>query len=467
MAHENAFSTRDMLSRLGIVAAASIVTGILAHISGFDGNQVVSCAIFIMTIVATLVFWPLRLAIALVGLAALLGCRVLTLPAFIASCQLDIILFLVGMMVTVGVLKDLGLFTWIIQSVLRMPRMTGTRFVVATAVLGGALAAVVDEVTSIVFLAALIFQVCDTLKIRPTPFVIVAVLATNVGSASTMLGNPVGVLIGYKAGFTFWDFIFHAAPVAAIVMAAVVLICLAWFRPEIQEMSVRLQQRRDKDLGLGPLVQVPYGRGIAVLAALLVLIGVHHGIEKLLGLERNTVLIVAPLFFAGLLMLWRHQRARHYIEQEVEWWTLLFFMMLFAVAGTLEHTGVTSRIAGNFAAMSGSRPILLAPLVIGISAAGSAFVDNVVFVAAAIPVIRELQHPYLWWALLFGACFGGNITMIGSTANIVAIGMLEKRYHLHVSFREWIRLGVAVGIVSCLLALAALALMARFLPAAH
>ncbi|MFH0910478.1 MAG: hypothetical protein V1918_03065, partial [Planctomycetota bacterium] len=90
---------------------------------------------------------------------------------------------------------------------------------------------------------------------------------------------------------------------------------------------------------------------------------------------------------------------------------------------------------------------------------GSAFVDNIVFVAAFIPVVQELGQSPLWWALLFGACFGGNITVIGSTANIVAIGMLEKRYRSQVRFVEWLKVGAVVGVLSSLFAWGAIALL--------
>lgn len=460
-------SGMQTLRRGAVLAALTLLTAFLARTGGFSPSQVLSSSVFIMIILATLLFWPFRLAIAFVGIAALLGCRVLTLPSFIESCELDIILFLVGMMVTVGVLKDLGLFTWIIQTVLRMKNMTGPRFVCAVALLAAALACIVDEVTSIVFVTALVFQVCDTLKIRPTPFVITAVLATNVGSAGTMLGNPVGILIGYKAGFTFGDFVVWSLPVTLAALGATLGVTLYFYRHAIAEMSERLRTRRDRDLGLGPLVKVPYRRGLFVLGAMMTLIALHHALEVRLNLERNTVLIVVPLLIAGVLMIWRHQRARHYIEQEVEWWTLLFFMMLFAVAGTLEHTGVTKKIAEEFALAAGSRIALLVPMTIAASAIGSAFVDNVVFVAAAIPVVREMNLTVLWWALLFGACYGGNITMIGSTANIVAIGMLEKRYRAHMIFSEWLKIGLLVGLATFLIAWAALTIAGPHMPAVH
>ena len=136
------------------------------------------------------------------------------------------------------------------------------------------------------------------------------------------------------------------------------------------------------------------------------------------------MLIMTPLILSGALMVWRHDQARKYIERDVEWWTMMFFMMLFAVAGTLEHTKVTVAMADGFASTFGDSPTVLVPVILGLSAIGSAFVDNIVFVAAFMPVVTTLEQTPLLWALLHGACLGGNITLIGSTANIVPPGMM-------------------------------------------
>ncbi len=460
---------KSMVQSAVRILAMFVITGLvglLAHSLNLDKRQVISCSIFIMIILATLLFWKFRLAIAFVGIGALMGTNVLTLPVFIRECKLDVILFLVGMMVTVGVLKELGLFTWIIQSVITLPHITGPMFVIIIVFLGAFMACAVDEVTSIVFVATLIFQVCDTLKLRPIPFVIIAVLGTNIGSSGTMLGNPIGILIGQNASppLSFVDFLTWSFPIMLVVLVVSLAILMWWYRGEIRQLSEKLKARRDLGLGLGPLVKIPYKRGLAVLIGMISFIAVHHHLEDRLGLAPNTVLIVAPLVIAGLLMLWRHERSRHYIEADVEWWTLLFFMMLFAVAGTLEETHVTAQIAGYFQQTFGDRLSVLTPVIIGLSALGSAFVDNVVFVAAFMPIVNKLQQTPLLWALLHGTCLGGNITMIGSTANIVALGMLEKRYRTHVHFFEWLKVGAVVGLVSCLLAWGGIAILSPYMP---
>ncbi|MBU1260708.1 MAG: anion permease [Planctomycetes bacterium] len=452
--------------RMVIMLAISFSVGLLAHTFKLNKQQIISSSIFVMIVMATLLFWKFRLAIAFIGIGVLMGTNTLDLPTFIKECKIDVILFLVGMMITVGVLRELGLFTWIIQSVIKTPRMTGKMFIIIVMFLSAMMSCIVDEVTSIIFMATLVFQVCDTLKISPMPFLIISVMATNIGSSGTMLGNPVGIVIGQNVSppLSFVDFIVWSFPVMIITLSISMVLLLWWYRREIHLLSERLSARRQMGLGLGPLVNVPYKRGLAILLGMISFIALHRWLEIKLGLAPNTILIVAPLVIAGILMVFRQERARHYIEADVEWWTLLFFMMLFAVAGSLQHTHVTEEIAGHFQNVFGDKPTLLMPIIIAISAAGSALVDNVVFVAAFVPVVDKLEQTPLVWALLQGACLGGNITMIGSTANIVALGMAEKRYRASIKFFEWLKVGLVVGVVSCLISWASLSFLADRMP---
>ena len=134
-------------------------------------------------------------------------------------------------------------------------------------------------------------------------------------------------------------------------------------------------------------------------------------------------------------------------------------MMLFAVSFALEHCGVTDVVADCIAPPGGAAPnrFVLTPAIVAVTAVGSAFVDNIVFVSTFIPIVKKIvaespQMSPLWWSLLFGACFGGNVTAIGSTANLVAISMLGKRYSIKVAFLEWLKIGLVVGVVSCTVA---------------
>ncbi len=451
------------LGKLGFMAGITALMGWSAYHFGLAPHalSVVAVCTFVAVICTTLFFWTHRVAVAFLGVAVLIGSRAMTLQGLLRATELDIILFLIGMMVIVGALKDLGFLTWIIQTIINKKRMTGTTFTVILCALSALLSSVIGEISSIVVVLALVFQVCDTLKVRATPFVLIAVLCTNIGSAATMLGNPVGIFIGNKAGFTFSQFLIGAMPVALVALAVTIIVVLLWYRKSIAEMSLKIEEHRKLRQGLGPLIRIPHRRGFFVLTVTVLIIAFHHQIENILGLtgaeNTNAFLIITPLIIAGLLMIYRPQRARYYIEHEVEWWTLLFFMLLFAVAGGLQEQGVTRSLADKLAEITTGGPHALVPFVIGITSVGSAFVDNIVFVAAFKPVIQSLMehsadYSVLWWALLFGACFGGNITVVGSTANIVALGLLEKRGHAHIAFLEWLKIGLVIGALTGVIA---------------
>ena len=464
-----ALSTGQLIQRMFLLLAISIGIGVAgAMFAGFTDKQVVASSVFLAIILGTLFFWTFRLSIAFLGLTVLIFTHSLDIEHFVASAELPVILFLVGMMIVVGALRDLGFFTWVVQALISIPKMTGRKFIAATSVASALLACAVDEVTSIIFIATLIFQVCNRLKLNPAPYIIICVLCTNIGSAGTMMGNPVGIFIGTKAGLTFGDFFRWAFPVMLVSLASCVAITLLWFRKELDLFDERLKDRMDRKLSLVPKVVVPYKRGLAVLLFTLAFIASHHALEEALHLGKNSILLVAPLACAGVIMIFKRDRARYYVEREVDWWTLLFFMLLFAIAGTLEHTEVTKVIADGFVNLCGDKPAILIPSIMATTAVGSAFVDNVIFVAAFSPVITVLGETMpsmpLWWALLFGACFGGNITLIGSTANIVALGMLEKQAHAGIGFFQWLKIGTLSAIIAMLLAWAMLSVMAPYMP---
>lgn len=451
--NSGALSLRAMVTRFAILLAASCgigISGTLSHV--LDSNQAITCAVFVGIIMGTLFFWNFRLAVAFLGLAVLMFSQSLDVPHFISYSELNVILFLVGMMVIVGALRDLGFFTWIVQMIVSMPKLSGWKFVSVTALASALLACAVDEVTSIIFISTLIFQVCDRLKIDPTPYILIAVLCTNVGSAGTMMGNPVGILIGSKGGLSFGDFMIWSFPLMLLSLLATLALMLFICRRQLREFDEKLKARLDQGLSLVPVISIPYRAGLALLILTVLAIASHHQLESLCGLKPNTVLYIAPLICAGVVMIIKPTRARHYIESEVDWWTLLFFMMLFSVAGTLKYTHVDQVMASEFSRVAGSDKNALVPFIFTTSALGSAFVDNVIFVASFCPVIEQLAMNVkdlpLWWALLFGACFGGNITMIGSTANIVALGMLEKHSGGHMTFFRWLKVGALSTLLS-------------------
>lgn len=455
---------KNIALRLGVLLSISFSLWIFANKIGMNPQQALSIAIFSMSILGTLFFWDFRLSFAFVGTAILLITKTIDIEHLLIFSSLEVILFLIGMMVIMGRLKDSGVFAWIVSVILRIPRLTGKRFVFIIAVLSGIFAGAVDEVTSIIFMVAAVLEVCDYFEVNPTPFIVISVLSTNIGSAATVLGNPIGILIASKSGLTFEDFIVKAMPIAAVCLLVTSAMLVFWYRKPIALLDKNIKEFGANEI-LTKLISVPADKRLKINMAIffltLIFISLHHRIEIALGLAPNTVLVAVPLISSGLIMVWKRNKARKYIEKDVEWWTLIFFLLLFVQAGTLKFTNTTVFIADKLVKLTGDNIGVLTSVILWISALGSSMLDNVVLVAAFIPVLQEFQAinittQSLWWALLFGGCLGGNITLIGSTANIVALGILEKERNIRMTFFSWFWVGLSVGLITTCIVWAAL-----------
>ncbi len=430
--------------------------GIISHNIGMNPKQIIAVSIFFASVFATLFFWDFRVAIAFLGIAVLLITKTVDLENMIKFASLEVILFLVGMMVLVGLLKEVGLFAWLVTLILRIRNLNGKKFVFVISVMSAVLSCCVDEVTSIIFMVAAILEICDYFEVKPTPYIIISVIMTNIGSTGTVLGNPIGILIASKSGLTFEDFILKAFPIMFICLLAAVSLVLFWYRKAIKELDEKIKELGANEI-LVKLISVPPERqlkvGLGIFGITLLFISLHHRLEILGQLETNTLLLSIPLISAGLVMIWKWTKARHYIEKDVDWWTLLFFLLLFAKAGTLKYTGATDVLAGKLIHIVRHNPQALTGAVLWTSAIGSSILDNVVLVAAFIPIVQSFKNlgfalQPLWWALLFGGCFGGNITLVGSTANIVALGILEKERNIRMTFFKWLGIGLTVGVIT-------------------
>lgn len=458
---------KNLFLKLIFLILISCLAGLFSKAIGLNSHQALSIAIFSVSILGTLFFWDFRLSFAFLGTSVLLITRTIDLDNLIKFSSLEIILFLIGMMVLIGLLKEAGLFAWLVSLILRIRNLNAKKFLIAVSLISALLACAVDEVTSIIFMVAAILEICDYFEVNPVPFIIGSVLTTNIGSSGTVLGNPIGILIATKAGLSFEDFIIKAFPLMLLCLGVTIFILGICYRKTLREFDNRIKELGANEM-LIRLISVPPERQLkiclGIFTATLVFISLHHRLELFFGLETNTILLIAPLISAGLVMIWKWQRAREYIEKDVEWWTLLFFLLLFAQAGTLKYTGATDILANKLARLAANNTPVLIGIVLWVSTIGSSILDNVVLVAAFIPVIQSFQGlnlstQSLWWALLFGGCLGGNITLVGSTANIIAIGIIEKEKNIKVTFFKWFWVGLTVGLITTTIVWLALVLV--------
>ncbi|MFC1952235.1 SLC13 family permease [Chloroflexota bacterium] len=464
---------REFAIYLGIIIAAGIGFFFLLR----DTRQTLAITIFLATVLGTLMFWKFRLAIAFIGLVLLLTTRTCDLSTAIEFMNLHVILFLVGMMVIVGMLRQFGFFRWLLVKVLQLSRFEPHWLLIIILILSGVMAALVDEVTSILFITALVLDLCDHFGVNPVKYIVAVVLATNIGSSWTVLGNPIGILIAFESGLNVEDFLRFALPVGVISLFVLIGMALIWFRKDFPELRERHQLElatggtRDRAADAGVRFLDDWTKikdkkafigSIVIFVAVIISLVLDHRLELLFGLEPNTLLFATPILGAGIVMLWRRSEAREYIQRDVDWWTLIFFMFLFAQAGCLQYVGLTDRIAEVLLNTNGGSANNQLAVIIMLWASGflSALADNVVVVSGLAPVAHTLSAGLgtsaPWWALLFGGCYGGNMTMVGSTANIVALGILERKTGRLITLGYWLRVGLLASIIPMAIGMGAL-----------
>jgi Na+/H+ antiporter NhaD/arsenite permease-like protein len=297
-------------------------------------------------------------------------------------------------------------------------------------------------VTIVLLMAPVTLLVCDRLDINPVPFLIAEVLACNIGGVSTLIGDPPNIIIGSRAHLSFNDFLIHLAPVAIIALAAFVFVLPLLFRGTFGVHADRVAEV----MSLNEREAIRDPRLLAKSAV--VMVGVF------VALVASSAIHVAPsivaLIGAGVLVTISGVESIHYLAS-VEWETLLFFAGLFVLVGSLVKTGVIADMARLAGDVTGGDPLLATMLILVVSAVLSGLIDNIPYVATMTPVVAGLastiHNPIhvqaLWWALAIGSGFGGNMTAVGASANVVMVG-IAGREGFPIGFWEFTRTGAAV-----------------------
>lgn len=435
---------------LGFFISIVVILAILSKILyPLNQAQIICLIIFLSFIVGSLLFWQYRNAIALMGLSLLLFTNVLDIPHLVQFASFDIILFLVGMMIIMGYLEKEGCFDFLIKLGIQ-PFTDRPTLVMAILLFMGTLsAAILDEVTSILIMSAILLKVLKEYGVdneKVIPFLMFLVFTTNIGSSALPVGNPIGVLIAFKSGFTFLDFLRWPFPLAILNSILVIGIGLIYFRrtTDMSRWYLLPTQVPDKP---GLQLQQHTKTALVVFAILLVGFFLQSSIERFLGLPKNILFLGIPLLVAGLVLFLGRYEA-HELVEHVDWWTLIYFICLFSTVGSLQYTGVTSKISSLVSAFSGDTILIL--LLVGLIISGlTAFMDNILAVATIAPIVESIQNELLlkplWWIMLVGGTYFGNATPIGSTANIVAMGFIEKHKYGTVSMGSWIKLGTLIS----------------------
>ncbi len=315
-----------------------------------------------------------------------------------------------------------------------------------------------DNVTTVVLIAPVTILICEIVGISALPFLVSEALLSNTGGVATLIGDPPNVLIGSAADLSFTDFLIYSMPIVLVSWAGALFLLRYLFKKELskQPRSVKAIMRLNPAETLNePLVA---RRILIVLGAAILFFFVHHALQVSPSL--------VALSAAAIALVWVRPDIQEVLKR-IEWGVLVFFGALFIMVGGLEHAGVMEVIVGLLERGSDIPPVLFGIGVIWIVAALSAVVDNVPITIALIPIIKGLgalgmNITPLWWALVFGAGFGGSGTMIGSTANIIVTTLSEKT-RTPITAKLWNRRGLPVMLVTCAIASVLYALVYRWL----
>ncbi|GAA3069708.1 ArsB/NhaD family transporter [Pseudonocardia yunnanensis] len=362
----------------------------------------------------------------------------------------NVIFLLFGMMVIVGIIKQTGVFDFLAIWAAKRSQGRPYRLMVMLMAITAIASPFLDNVTTIMLVAPVTVVVCNRLRIPAQPYLIAEVLASNIGGAATLIGDPPNIIIGSRAGLSFNDFLVHMAPIVVVIFVVFVLFTRVLFRrsfrynpDRVAEVMTLNERRAITD----PRLLV---RCLVVLAVVIAGFGLH----SVLHLEPSIIALVG----AGVMLLVSGADVSDTLR-EVEWPTLVFFMGLFVMVAGLVHTGVIATVGTWTIAMVGDNWFGAATALIFGSAVLGAFFDNIPYVATMAPVVESLvaQVPdpatgqALWWAFALGADFGGNGTAVAASANVVAIGIAARTGH-RISFWQFTRYGIVVTVLSTTMA---------------
>lgn len=377
--------------------------------------------------------------------------KILTYEQALHAVDWNVVFLLMGMMIIVGVLKESGVFQWLAYKSFQVARGKIYLLSCALCVVTAVTSAFLDNVTTMLLLTPVTLEIAVVLGVSPFIFLLPEILASNFGGTATLIGDPPNIMIGSYAGLTFNDFVFHLTPVVVVVMVAQLLYNKFLYgkdykKAKVEDVPKMIAFLKEKYQITDRKVLVIGGTVLLGVILLFILHGKFH-------MEVS----VAALFGAALIILLNRMNIVELLEKEIEWPSLVFFIMLFIVVGGAEQTGILQVIADWILNVCQGNLVLAVLLVLWISGIASAIVDNIPYTATMLPIVAFLgktipgaETGVLWWALALGACFGGNGTIIGASANVVTTGIAEKAGY-KITFMGFVKEAAPITIISLII----------------
>lgn len=410
-------------------------------------NMIAASVIFMAAYVLIIMDKIDRVLVALSGAVLLILFKILSEKKVFGEIDFNTLVLLISMMAMIMTIKRSGIFEYIAIKTVKTAKGSPVKIMFFLSILTGLLSSVLDNVTTILIVLPVVFSISEDLKLNPVPMVISQVFASNVGGTATLIGDPPNIMIGSAVGLNFMDFFLNDAPIILPLLFITSGLFILMYKKELVATDEAKAYIMNMDENKAIKDSVLLKKGLIIF--LFTIAGFTlHGV---LGYESSTVALVGAVV---LLLISRTDPEK--ILHEVEWKTIFFFTGLFVLVGGLKETGVINLLAEWTLDVTKGSSSLATISILWISAIASAFVDNIPFVATMIPLIKSmgaisgLDLTPMWWALSLGACLGGNGTIIGASANVIAVGMSEEFGH-KISFYQYFKTAFPVMIVTIII----------------
>lgn len=364
--------------------------------------------------------------------------------------RLEILFLLVGMMMIVLLVSETGVFQWFAIKVAQLVRGEPFKLIILLACVTALCSAFLDNVTTILLMAPVSILLAKQLKLDPFPFVMTEVLSSDIGGMATLIGDPTQLIIGSEGKLSFNEFLINTAPMT--IIALVILLTVVYFT-NIRKMKVPnrlraqiMELESDRILTNKKLLK----QSIIILTAVIIGFVLNNFVNKGLAVISLS---------GGILLAFLTEREPKKIFGAVEWDTLFFFIGLFVMIRGIENLGVIKFIGDKIIELSTGNFKVASISIMWLSSIFTSIFGNVANAATFSKIIKTVIPDFqtiadtkvFWWALSFGSCLGGSITMIGSATNVVAVSASAKA-DCKIDFMKFFKFGSKIAILNLIAA---------------
>lgn len=403
-----------------------------------------------------------RTIVALAGAILMILLGILSQEQAISHIDFNTLGLLIGMMIMVAITSETGLFNYLSIWAAKKTRGEPIYLLVVMALLTAFCSAFLDNVTTVLLTVPVTFSITEKLGVSPKPFLIAQILASNIGGAATLIGDPPNIMIGSaNKDLTFFSFMSNLSGICFLILLVTLAIIVLIYHRKLKTTN----ELKEKVTNLVLNTQITRPKLLKkclITLSLTILLFLFHG---QLHVETGTAALAGATLLLAITMPEKSELLAK-IFGKIEWLAIFFFAGLFVLVGALVETGVIELLARQAMDVTQGDLTKASMVILWMSAIASAFIDNIPLVATLIPLIQDMgtmgmtNLEPLWWALSLGACLGGNGTLVGASANVVVAGM-AVRHGYKISFVRYLLIAFPLMLLS--IAIASIYLYLRYL----